>query len=87
MVECTWIGFVGYVFAFLFFFFGSILAIIDTLSHLIFGYKKGFFIKYGKNKIENPVTNIIFFGFMMAVSIFMVNKLLPVVVKYWECLL
>jgi len=43
MVKCTWVGFFGYIFAFLLFLVGAIAATIDTLSHIIFGYKKGFF--------------------------------------------
>ena len=88
MTECTWMGFSGYFFIFLFFLFGTFMGLKDTLSHVVFGFKKGFLFKYSNKKIDGPIGNIIFFGLMTIIGIYAtLFHLLPILHKYANCLL
>ena len=87
MSECTWIGFIGYILAFLLFLVGSISGIKDMSLHILFAFKKSLFFKYEKNKINNPLTNILFFGFMAGASIYVISFYLPpIIMEYWLCI-
>ena len=87
MVVCSWSGFVFYLFAFLFFLVGIFFALFDLITHIVFGFKKGFFVKYGNNKFSNALSNILFFGFMFFISIHIVSvDLPPIITDYWKCL-
>ena len=87
MSDCTWVGFLGHIIAFLLFLWGGVSGILDIVQHVIFGLRKSFFFKYDKTAINNPVINIIFFGSMAGISIYIVSIYLPpIIIKYWKCL-
>ena len=87
MVACSWYGFAFYAFAFVFFLVGIIATLFDVVSHITFGLKKGFLFQYDDNKFSNPMTNILFFGFMILVGTYIVGfDISPKVIQYWECL-
>lgn len=87
MVECSWLGLIGYIVAFLLFLWGGVSGILDMVQHIIFGFRKSFFFKYKNDMINNPITNIIFFGFMAGISIYIVSiYLIPIIIRYWKCL-
>ena len=88
MIECSWIGLIGYIFAFLLFLWGGVSGLLDMAQHINFGFRKSFFFRYKRNSINNPIINIIFFGFMSGISIYIVSiYLTPIIMRYWKCLL
>ena len=88
MAACTWTGLSFFVFAYLFFIVGTILILFDLISHILFGLKNGFFVKYDSNKSlsSSPISNIFFFGCAMCGAIYLMINATPKIVQYWQCL-
>jgi len=86
VVNCSWGGFIFYIFGFVFFSLGVILTLPVLISHIYFGIKKGFFYNYDKKvRYSNPLTNIIFFGFMVIIGIYAVyTDIYPKVKLFFE---
>ena len=72
MIACSWSGFTFYTFVFAFFLLGIILTLPTLISHIYYGVKKGLFFQYDDNKFSNPMTNILFFGFMILVGAYLI---------------
>ena len=86
MVDCSWGGFIFYIFGFVFFLVGTVATIFDIKLHITFGLKKGFLFTYGKNKFSNPLTNTLFFTFAACGGIYLFTKAAIIAAQYWKCL-
>jgi len=90
MVEdhCTWIGFGGYVFVFLFFIPGIYIGIKTMIEHFQFGLNHTWTFKYKDSK-DTPLSNVIFFALMniLAIYFFIFKIGFTVLPSYWKCLM
>ena len=90
MVECTWIGFIGYIFALGFFLLGFFNIIYMAIDAFKIGKNKGWFFLLNKNDIVRKCPfNFLLFSFIILPfgGYFFIYKIAYIIIpKYWTCL-
>ena len=92
MNDCTWIGLMGYVFAFLFFFVGLLSATLETITNIKFGKRYGWHIVKGSNWeycLKTPFRSILcnIIILLGGVYFFFYKLGFVIIPKYWHCLM
>ena len=89
MSEYTLIGFLGYIFAFCFFFIASLFNVINAFGQYKIGKSNGFSYKYKINDwfLDTPI-KALFTSIIIAIVGFYISLtyLIPIMIKYWKYL-
>lgn len=90
MVVCSWIGFIGYVVALVFFLLGFFSIIYMTYDAYQIGKNKGWFFLLNKNDFirKNPFNFLLFSLIILPTGgYFFIYKIAFIIIpKYWICL-
>jgi len=90
MIECTWIGFIGYVLTLLFFLLGMFAIIYMAYDAYKIGKTKGWFYLLNKNDFirKNPFNFLLFSLMIMPIGgyYFIYNIAFNILPSYWQCL-
>lgn len=90
MVKCNWIGFIGYILAFLFFLVGILGMLHAMISALYISKTKGWFFLLNKEDIirRNPFNFLVFSMIILPIGVyFFIYKLGFIIIpNYWHCL-
>jgi hypothetical protein len=91
MVDCEWLGFIGYIFAFILFFIGIISSFLEIIISYRIGKKFGWSIKINNHDklLSTPRISIITNIILTSIGIyFFIYKLGFVIIpNYWDCLM
>ena len=89
--QCTWIGFLGYLFALLFFTISVISAFLGLLTNIKIGKRFGWNISTNKNDffLNTPKKAIMTYIFiiMLASYLFVYKIAFIILPPYWKCLM
>ena len=90
MDICTWVGFIGYMFALIFFLLGFLSILYMAYDAYKIGKNKGWFFLLNQNDLvrKNPF-NFLLFSFILLIfgGYFFIYKIAFIIIpKYWVCL-
>jgi len=86
--DCTWVGLMGYIFAFLFFLLGTLLMLLQLCIEHFCTKQKRWILFYEKESTKDPLNFFIYLFSLVIIAYFIFYKLGFVIIpKYWHCLM